>query len=51
MKSKVVFADEKLKEAFDKLRDSKTDEMKLYEWLNRAFDDICTKCLLWNSNT
>ena len=40
MKSRVVFADEKLKEAFDKLKDSKTEEKKLYEWLNRAFDDI-----------
>jgi len=40
MKSRVVFAEEKLKEAFDKLKDSKTEEKKLYEWLNRAFDDI-----------
>ena len=40
MKSRVVFADEKIKEAFVKLKDSKTEEKKLYEWLNRAFDDI-----------
>ena len=36
MKSRVVFADEKLKEAFNKLKDSKTEDKKLYEWLNRA---------------
>lgn len=40
MKSSVVFSDEKLKEAFNKLKESKTEEKKLYEWLNRAFDDI-----------
>jgi Txe/YoeB family toxin of Txe-Axe toxin-antitoxin module len=40
MECKVVFADEKLKNAFDKLRDSKTDDKNLYKWLNRAFDDI-----------
>jgi Txe/YoeB family toxin of Txe-Axe toxin-antitoxin module len=40
MKCKVVFADEKLKRAFDSLNSSKTEDQKLYKWLNRAFDDI-----------
>ena len=40
MKSKVVFADSKLKEVFEKFKDSKTEDQKLYKWLNRAFDDI-----------
>ena len=40
MKSQVVFADHKLKEAFDDLKDSTTEDKKLYEWLNRAIDDI-----------
>ncbi len=40
MKSRVVFADKKLREAHDKLRDSKTEDKKLYEWLNRAFDNL-----------
>jgi len=40
MKSRVVFADEKLKRAFHKLKDSKTEGIILYRWLNRAFDDL-----------
>ncbi len=40
MKSHIKFAEEKLKRAFDKLRDSKTEDKKLYEWINRALDDI-----------
>lgn len=40
MKCRVVFADEKLKEAFEKLKDSTTGDRNLYKWLNRAFDDI-----------
>lgn len=40
MKSKVVFADKKLKEAFESLKDSKTEDRRLYEWLRRAFQDI-----------
>lgn len=40
MKCRVVFADEKLKEAFEKLTDSTTENRNLYKWLNRAFDDI-----------
>lgn len=40
MKSRVVFADEKLRKAFDRLKVSKTEDKKIYEWLNRAFDDL-----------
>ncbi len=40
MKSKVVFADVTVKEAFDRLQDSRTEDQNLYRWLNRAFDDL-----------
>ena len=40
MESRVVFADSRLKEAFDKLKDSHTEDKNLYKWLNRAFDDL-----------
>ena len=40
MRSKVVFADEKVKEAFQRLQDSRTEEQNLYRWLNRGFDDL-----------
>jgi len=40
MKCKVVFADEKLKDAFEILKDSRMEDRRLYKWLNRAFDDI-----------
>lgn len=35
---KVVFVDEKLKDAYLKLKDAKTEDKMLFEWLNRAFD-------------
>ncbi len=40
MNAKVVLADEKLKDALNRLKVSKTEDKKLYEWLNRAFDDL-----------
>ncbi len=40
MRSRVVFADEKVKRAFEKLEGSKTEDEKLLKWLNRAFDDL-----------
>jgi len=40
MKSEIRFADEKVKESFEMLKDSKTEDKKLYEWINRAFDDL-----------
>lgn len=36
----IFFADEKIKEAFEKLKSGTTEERKLYEWLMRAFNDI-----------
>jgi len=38
--SKVKFANEKTKEAFEKLRDSVGEDKNLYLWLERAFKDI-----------
>lgn len=40
MKAEIVFADERLKQAFNKLKDSKTEDLQLYELLKRAFEDI-----------
>ena len=40
MKSEIKFAEEKTKESFEKLKDSKTEDRKLYEWINRALDDL-----------
>lgn len=40
MKSEIKFIDEKLKEAFISLKNSKLEDKKLFEWLNRAFEDI-----------
>lgn len=40
MKARVVFAEEKLRAAFKKLEDSKTEDKRLYDWLNRAFHDL-----------
>ena len=40
MDSRVVFADSRLKEAFDKLKDTRTEDKNFYMWLNRAFDDL-----------
>ena len=40
MKSEVVFGDEKLKEAYKKLENSKTEDQMLYKWISRAIDDL-----------
>lgn len=40
MKSQIRFADKELKKSFDKLKDSKTEDKKLYMWINRAMDDL-----------
>ena len=40
MKSTVHFGDEKTKETFEKLKDSKTKERLIYKWINRAIDDL-----------
>jgi Txe/YoeB family toxin of Txe-Axe toxin-antitoxin module len=40
MRSRVVFADAKLKTTFERLRGSDLEDRRLYDWLQRAFDDI-----------
>ena len=40
MKSIVKFADIKIKKAFQKLKNSKTEDKQLYELVNRAIDDL-----------
>ena len=40
MKSQIRFVEERVKESFEKLRESKTKDKKLYEWINRALDDL-----------
>ena len=39
--SKLIFADNKVKEAFNKLKEGKTEDKVLYGFLERAFSDIC----------
>lgn len=40
VKSDVIFADEKIQSALEKLKESKTEDKKLYEFLIRAFEDL-----------
>lgn len=40
MKSTIKFAEGKLKKTLVKLKTSKTEDKKLYEWINNALDDI-----------
>ncbi len=40
MKSKIIFENQKVKESFEKLKDSKTEDKKLYNWLTRALEDL-----------
>ena len=40
MKSEIKFAEAKIEKALQELKNSKTEDKKLYGWLNRAFDDI-----------
>jgi hypothetical protein len=40
MKSDIVFADAKIKKAFEKLRAATTEDKKLYNFLIRAFEDL-----------
>ncbi len=44
MKSKIKYAEEKIKKSLEKLKDSKTEDRKLYEWINRALDDLEENC-------
>jgi Txe/YoeB family toxin of Txe-Axe toxin-antitoxin module len=40
IKSKIIFANKKIKNAFNKLKEKKSEEKKIYEFLVRAFEDI-----------
>ena len=40
MKSEIKFAEEKIKESLNKLKESKTEDKKLYQWICRAFEDL-----------
>jgi len=40
LKARLVFADARLKEAFEDLKGSGAENEKLRKWLDRAFDDI-----------
>lgn len=40
MKSDIVFADSRIKTAFNKLKISKTEDKALYKFLLRAFEDL-----------
>jgi len=40
MKSKIVFVDTKIKDAFEKLKTSTTEDKRLNEFLLRAFKDL-----------
>ncbi|HIJ10484.1 TPA: hypothetical protein HA278_00375 [Candidatus Woesearchaeota archaeon] len=40
MKGRIKFAEEKVKESLIKLKTSKTEDQRLYKWINRALDDI-----------
>lgn len=39
-KTRIVFAEEKVKRAFDGLKKEKGAEPRLHEFINRAFDDL-----------
>jgi Txe/YoeB family toxin of Txe-Axe toxin-antitoxin module len=40
MNSEIKFADEKVKESFEKLKESKTEDENIYKWICRAFEDL-----------
>ncbi len=40
MKSGVHFAEEKLRVAYDNLKESRVEEKMLYKWISRAIDDL-----------
>lgn len=40
MKSQVFFASDKLGEVFDRLKQSRSEDKMLYEWINRAMNDL-----------
>ncbi len=40
MKSKIKFAEAKTEKALQDLKDSQTEDKKLYKWIFRAFEDL-----------
>jgi len=40
MKSEIKFADEKVQKNFEELKNSKTENKKLYKWICQAFEDL-----------
>ena len=40
MKSNIKFADKKVVKSLEKLKNSKTEDKKLLDWLERAFEDL-----------
>ena len=40
MKSIIKYAEEKVKLSFMELKNSKTEDKKLYKWIDRAMDDL-----------
>ncbi len=40
MKSEIKFADEKVQNSFEELKNSKTEDKRLYKWICRAFEDL-----------
>lgn len=40
MKSEIKFADEKVQRSFEALKDSRTEDQRLYKWICRAFEDL-----------
>ena len=40
MKSQIKYAEEKVKKSLEELKSSKTEDQKLYKWINRAMDDL-----------
>lgn len=40
MKSQIKYADERIKKSLEDLKNSKTEDQKLYKWINRAMDDL-----------
>jgi len=40
MKSKIKYAEEKVKKSLEELKNSRTEDQKLFKWINRAMDDL-----------
>ncbi|MBN2589597.1 MAG: hypothetical protein JXA96_07035 [Sedimentisphaerales bacterium] len=40
MKSEIRFADTRIEKALQELKNSKTEDKKIYDWICRAFEDL-----------